>query len=203
ARLLVFASIGIIVLAGIGLYEVTRSVLAYRATRSATGSKTKRKFEREGSVQIATPIRVVYIVLIILLISLPILDNSGIIIPPNSNWISSADIPPSIANGGTGYRLTTNDWINALNWISTNTPNVPKSSVIAAWWDYGYWITTVGNRTSLADNATINQTRIATIAKMFMDQTENGLKVAKDLKADYILVYVVGQRFSGINGTDF
>jgi dolichyl-diphosphooligosaccharide---protein glycosyltransferase len=203
ARLLVFASIGIIVLAGIGLYEVTRSVLAYRATRSATGSKTKRKFEREGSVQIATPIRVVYIVLIILLISLPILDNSGIIIPPNSNWISSADIPPSIANGGTGYRLTTNDWINALNWISTNTPNVPKSSVIAAWWDYGYWITTLGNRTSLADNATINQTRIATIAKMFMDQTENGLKVAKDLKADYILVYVVGQRFSGINGTDF
>ena len=38
---------------------------------------------------------------------------------------------------------------------------------------------------------------------MFMDQTENGLKIAKDLKADYILVYVVGQRFSGNNGTDF
>ena len=204
ARLLVFASIGIIALAGIGLYEVTRSILAYRSARTTTGSqKSKRKFEREGTVQIATPVRMVFIALIILLISLPILDNSGIIIPPNSNWISSADIPPSIANGGTGYRLTTNDWINALNWISTNTPNSPKSSVIAAWWDYGYWITTLGNRTSLADNATINQTRIATIAKMFMDQTENGLKVTKDLKADYILVYVVGQRFTGINGTDF
>src|SRR5206468_6698104 len=64
------------------------------------------------------------------------------------------------------------------------------------------WITTLGNRTSLADNATINQTRIATIAKMFMDQTENGIKVAKDLKSEYIVVYIVGQRFSGINGSE-
>ena len=201
ARLLVFASIGIIVLAGIGLYEITRSILVYRATRSSTvAQKSKKKLEREGASQIARPVRIVYVALIILLISLPILDNNGIILPPNSNWISSADIPPSIANGGTGYRLTTNDWANALKWISSDTP---ENSVVAAWWDYGYWITTVGNRTSLADNGTINQTRIATIAKMFMDQTENGLKIAKDLKADYILIYVVGQRFSGNNGTDF
>jgi len=113
--------------------------------------------------------------------------------------LSSADIPPSIANGGTGFRVKTNDWIDALDWISTNTPS---NSVVASWWDYGYWITTLGNRTSLADNATINQTRIATIAKMFMDQTENGLKIAKDLQSDYIVVYIVGQRFTGNNGTE-
>ena len=98
-----------------------------------------------------------------------------------------------------GFRVKTNDWINALNWISTNTSS---NSVITSWWDYGYWITTLGNRTSLADNATINQTRIATIAKMFMDQTDNGLKIAQDLKSDYIVVYIVGQRFSGINGSE-
>ena len=120
--------------------------------------------------------------------------------PPNSNWLTSADIPPSIANGGTGYRLKTNDWIDALDWISKNTSN---DAVIGSWWDYGYWITTLGNRTSLADNATINQTRIATIAKMFIDQKEGGTKVAHDLKADYILLYIVAQRFSGVNGTPF
>jgi dolichyl-diphosphooligosaccharide--protein glycosyltransferase len=119
--------------------------------------------------------------------------------PQNSNWLSSADIPPSIANGGTGFRVKTNDWINALDWIASNTSS---NSVVASWWDYGYWITTLSNRTSLADNATINQTRIATIAKMFMDQTENGLKIAKDLKSDYIVVYIVGQRFSGINSSE-
>jgi dolichyl-diphosphooligosaccharide--protein glycosyltransferase len=78
-----------------------------------------------------------------------------------------------------------------LDWISKNTT---EGSVIASWWDYGYWITTLGNRTSLADNATINQTRIESIAKMFMSPEEEGLKIANKLKADYILVYVVGQK---------
>ena len=54
------------------------------------------------------------------------------------NWLSSADIPPSIANGGTGFRIKTNDWINALDWIAANTSS---NSVVASWWDYGYWIT--------------------------------------------------------------
>ncbi len=80
----------------------------------------------------------------------------------NSNWISSADVPTSIANGATNFRITTNDWIDALHWMSKNTP---KDSVIASWWDYGYWITSLGNRTTLADNATINSTRIQQLQK--------------------------------------
>src|SRR5581483_1620198 len=88
-----------------------------------------------------------------------------------------------------------NDWTDAMNWISKNTePN----AVIAAWWDYGYWITALGNRTTLADNATLNSTRIATIAKMFISDEQSGIKIAQDLKANYIVVYTVGQiRFYG------
>ena len=206
ARLLVFASIGIIVLAGLGLYEITRTYLdresslpsaASSSFVATSKSKKVKKKNVEGSKVLPVKSRwmiLAYVVLIIAMLCIPM------VYPPNSNWLSSADIPPSIANGGTGYRLQTNDWIDTLNWIAKDTP---KNSVIAAWWDYGYWITTLGNKTSLADNATINQTRIATIAKMFIDQKENGIKVAQDLKSDYILVYVVGQRFSGVNGTAF
>jgi len=196
ARLLVFSSIGIILLAGLGLYEITRTIMNYKAIEPS--HKKKRKAEGEKTSQMDRPIKIVYSVIVVILISIPVLDN-GVLYPQNSNWLSSADIPPSIANGGTGFRVKTNDWINALNWISTNTSS---NSVVTSWWDYGYWITTLGNRTSLADNATINQTRIATIAKMFMDQTDNGLKIAQDLKSDYIVVYIVGQRFSGINGSE-
>jgi dolichyl-diphosphooligosaccharide--protein glycosyltransferase len=196
ARLLVFSSIGIILLAGIGLYEITRTVINYKATEPS--HKRKRKTEVEKTSQMHRPIKIVYAVIVVVLVSIPVIDN-GILYPQNSNWLSSADIPPSIANGGTGFRIKTNDWINALDWIAANTSS---NSVVASWWDYGYWITTLANRTSLADNATINQTRIATIAKMFMDQTENGLKIAKDLKSDYIVVYIVGQRFSGINSSE-
>jgi len=202
ARLLVFASIGIIVLAGLGLYEITRTYLNRESASSSASSiltptKKTRKKVVEGSKVLPVKSRWVimaYVVLIIFMLCIPM------VYPPNSNWLSSADIPPSIANGGTGYRLQTNDWINALNWIAKDTP---KNAVIASWWDYGYWITTLGNKTSLADNATINQTRIAAIAKMFIDQKENGIKIAHDLKADYIVVYVVAQRFTLTNGTSF
>jgi dolichyl-diphosphooligosaccharide--protein glycosyltransferase len=201
ARLLVFSSIGIIILAGLGLYEVTRSILEYKETYtterssiSAKGSKAKRKFEniKVKHQHKSIILRLAYIAVITSLLVVPM------IYPPNSNWLSLADIPPSIANGGTGYRVTTTDWFDALNWISKSTP---KDSVIASWWDYGYWITALGNRTSLADNATINQTRIKTLAKMFIDQEEGGIKIAQDLKADYILVYFVAQRFPGVNAT--
>ena len=203
ARLLVFASIGIIVLAGLGIYEITRTYLDRESSSPSESSvltskskKTRKKIV-EGSKVLPVKSRwviIAYVVVIIFMLCVPM------VYPPNSNWLSSADIPPSIANGGTGYRLQTNDWINALNWIAKDTP---KNAIIAAWWDYGYWITTLGNKTSLADNATINQTRIATIAKMFIDQKENGIKIAQDLKADYIVVYVVAQRFTLANGTSF
>ena len=200
ARLLVFASMGIIVLAGLGIYEVTQSILEIRESSSATSATSvakarkihRKRFDQStGGIQRqqskARIIRIVSVVMIISMLSIPM------IYPPNSNWLISADIPPSIANGGTGYKIQTNDWIDALNWISKNTP---KNAVIASWWDYGYWITTLGNRTSLADNGTINQTRIQTIAKMFIEKPADSIKIARQLKADYILVYIVAQRLA-------
>jgi dolichyl-diphosphooligosaccharide---protein glycosyltransferase len=199
ARLLVFASLGITVLAGLGIYEVTQSILEIRESSSATSATSvakarkinrKRFDQRTDGIQQhfkARIIRIVSVIMIVFMLSIPM------IYPPNSNWLISADIPPSIANGGTGYKVQTNDWIDALDWISKNTP---KNAVIASWWDYGYWITTLGNRTSLADNGTINQTRIQTIAKMFIEKPAESIKLARQLKADYILVYIVGQRLA-------
>ncbi|MGI0021183.1 MAG: peptidylprolyl isomerase, partial [Nitrososphaera sp.] len=107
------------------------------------------------------------------------------------NWAASVDVPTAIANGGTAFRFQTTDWIDATQWISENTE---EDAVIAAWWDYGYWITTLGQRTTVADNATLNQTRIESVAKMFIAEEQSGIKIAQDLQADYVLVYVVGQK---------
>ncbi len=206
ARLLVFASMGIIVLAGLGLYEVTRSMLAYReataapsaapkATAATREERRKLEFAGRGRSISAQAVKIGYVTVTIMLLSIPMFY------PLNSNWLSSADIPAAIANGGTGFRLQTDDWTDAMEWIEQNTE---EDAVIASWWDYGYWITTLGGRTTLADNATINQTRIATIAKMFIADEQSGLQIAQDLQANYILVYSVGQiRFFGeTNATD-
>ena len=200
ARLLVFASIGIIVLAGLGIYEVTRSIMTYReattpsvsAPRPTAATREERRkieFAGRGHPSSGRVARIAFAVVIVMMLSI------SMFYPPNSSWLSSADIPPAIANGGTGFRIQSDDWTDAMKWIKQETePN----AVIASWWDYGYWITTLGNRTTLADNATLNQTRIERIAKMFMTDEQSGLKIAQDLDADYILVYNVAQvRFLG------
>jgi dolichyl-diphosphooligosaccharide--protein glycosyltransferase len=208
ARLLVFASVGIIVLAGLGLFEVTRSIMAYRETAAAPATaprltaatreeRRKMEFASRAHSTSGQVVKISYVIVMIMMLSIPLFY------PSNSNWVSSADVPTAIANGGTGYRLQTDDWTDAMEWLSQNTES---DAVIASWWDYGYWITTLGNRPSLADNATLNHTRIQSIARMFVSDEESAMKIVQDLKADYLLVYVVGQvRFYGqtnTNGTE-
>jgi dolichyl-diphosphooligosaccharide---protein glycosyltransferase len=194
-RLLVFASIGIIILAAIGLQWITRLIdtskksLPTIATNTTTSKVMQKKFELDTG----TIIRIAYTFFIIFLLFLPM------VYPPGLNWVSYSDAPPAIINGGSGYSIKNYDWINALNWISKNTA---KDAVIGAWWDYGYWITTLGNRSSLADNAANNQTRIATISQMFMEKPEEGIKIANKLQADYILIYVVAEKV-GINNSTY
>jgi dolichyl-diphosphooligosaccharide---protein glycosyltransferase len=202
-RLFVYASVGIIILAAIGLYEITHIILQSKKQSSAfsvitnnnvSAAKVKASPRRHyflrnivdgNPLNRKKAVKAVYVILTILILIFPLLY------PPDLSWKTSADLPPTILNGGSGYTFQTQDWIEALDWVSKHTP---KHAVIAAWWDYGYWITTLGNRTTLADNATINQTRIAAIAKMFMDKPLNGINLAaSNLRADYILVYVVAQ----------
>jgi dolichyl-diphosphooligosaccharide--protein glycosyltransferase len=203
ARLMVYSSIAIVILASIGLYELTRSILQNRIeNQNKIKEREFRKNIKEGKIlpEVKPLVKISFVAMIVFLISIPLIDYNGLIYPKNFNWISSADIPPSIVNGATGFRMQVDDWVDAVDWIENNTP---KDSVIASWWDYGYWITTLGNKTTLADNATINQTRIQTIAKMLMSEPETATQIAQDLKADYILVYIVADRHNGPSGNSF
>jgi dolichyl-diphosphooligosaccharide---protein glycosyltransferase len=196
ARLLVFASISIIILSSIGIYQSIRAISSIRteaeqtlATSNRNGAKSQKNMKLKKQFLPYAG----FAAILIVMLSIPMVYDT------NTNWITSADVPTSIANGGTNYRLTTDDWIETLDWMSKNTP---ADSVVTAWWDYGYWITTMGNRTSIADNATINSTRIETIAKMFISPEEEGWKIANDLKSDYILIYVVGQKLPSLDPTN-
>jgi len=42
----------------------------------------------------------------------------------------------------------TDNWLTALLWLDGNTP---QDEVVCNWWDYGYWIQTVGNRRTISD----------------------------------------------------
>ncbi len=80
------------------------------------------------------------------------------------------------------------DWLQALEWIKNN---VGDDEVIASWWDYGYWISFIAGKRSLADNGTLNGTRIQELAKMFMSTDEKvALEALKNMNASYILIYI-------------
>ena len=91
------------------------------------------------------------------------------------------------------------DWEESLTWMKTN---LPGNTVVVSWWDYGYWLTPIGNMTTVNDNATINQTRIG-LTGMAMMQTNElySAKAFKKLYADYVLVYF-GGLYSPLGGDE-
>jgi len=105
--------------------------------------------------------------------------------------------PLQIESSGTILPEDVPDWQQALTWISTNTP--PNAKIIS-WWDYGYWITVMGNRTTFTDNGTLNTTRIAQIGDMYMSNTTTALQIAEQIGGDYIVVFTTGRNLG--NGYD-
>jgi len=88
--------------------------------------------------------------------------------------------PTTIAAASVPYRPenTVRDWVDTFAWMREN---LPPDAVVASWWDYGYWITVWGNRTSLADNGTWNQTQIKKIGVMMMSNETEALEILEEL----------------------
>jgi len=78
------------------------------------------------------------------------------------------------------------EWINALDWLRSLSP----TPVVCSWWDYGYWLTILGNVTSLCDNATINTTQIENVGFTFMANETAALKMLEKYDVTYVLVFV-------------
>jgi dolichyl-diphosphooligosaccharide--protein glycosyltransferase len=57
-------------------------------------------------------------------------------------------------------RIIADDFREAYYWLNMNTD---KKAVIMSWWDNGYQINGVANRTTVVDNNTWNNTHIATV----------------------------------------
>jgi dolichyl-diphosphooligosaccharide--protein glycosyltransferase len=78
------------------------------------------------------------------------------------------------------------EWLNMLSWTQSN---LESTTVVCSWWDYGYWLSILGNVTTLADNATINATQIENIGFSFMANETLSLKMLAQYNAKYILVF--------------
>lgn len=191
ARLMVFSSFAFAILAGIGLHELTSIIM-----KPANVYSIRKKFSNR---EISSGVKIGFSLFMIFIISLPVIYPIQVRELAQNSWLETADIPVSIASSTTNFRAEIPDWRESLSWMKYSTPAFQPSgtpTVFAAWWDYGYWITVMGNRTSLADNATINTERIAKIGRMFMSDETESIEILNELKADYVVIYVVGQTFT-------
>ncbi|PBJ69487.1 oligosaccharyl transferase subunit [Trypanosoma cruzi cruzi] len=85
----------------------------------------------------------------------------------------------------TGEIVMLDDYYVSYLWLRNNTP---ADARILAWWDYGYQITGIGNRTSLADGNTWNHEHIATIGKLLTSPVAKAHLLIRHL-ADYVLIW--------------
>jgi len=164
-RLEVFGSISIIILASIGVSILISKIL--KVQQKPIGAVTKISF----------------LVGIIILLMVPM------VYPEKLNWSNNnVGIPISLLHSATKFDISTNDWPDAMQWVKENTP---KDAVIAAWWDYGYWISTLGERKTLADNATLLDWQIRKTASTLFSTPDNAWRIfttgnATDVSSYYV-----------------
>lgn len=189
-RLEVVVSVGIIVLASIGISVTTREFFAARGPPQAKKTGSKKKKEPDVPKPYRSLLWIPYSAGIIALLVFSTAYAGG-----GSDVFVSTSAPASILSGGTSL-APANDWLDTFEWMRTNTP---EDAIIASWWDYGYWISTMGERTSLADNNTNNSTRIKEIASILLSEPDDAWQRLQNLEADYLLVFVAGQRSASPN----
>ena len=112
-------------------------------------------------------------------------------------WRGACPNPPSsfavAARGATPSSST----ISASR--TSGSRKTPPRTRVMAWWDYGYQINGIANRTTLADGNTWNHEHIALLGKCLVSPELEGHKIVRHL-ADYVLVWTT--RFAGMYGDD-
>lgn len=116
-------------------------------------------------------------------------------------WVTSnAYSSPSVvlaSRGADGSQHIIDDYREAYYWLRKNTPEDAK---IMSWWDYGYQIGGMADRTTLVDNNTWNNTHIATVGKAMSSREEVSYPILRQHDVDYVLIIFGG--LLGYSGDD-
>merc|ERR1740128_1242072 len=116
-------------------------------------------------------------------------------------WVTSnAYSSPSIvlaSYGNDGSRQILDDFREAYYWLWQNTH---EDARVMSWWDYGYQIAGMANRTTLVDNNTWNNSHIALVGKAMSSNESAAYEIMTNLDVDYVLVIFGG--VIGYSGDD-
>ncbi|MCH8907631.1 MAG: glycosyltransferase family 39 protein [Candidatus Heimdallarchaeota archaeon] len=100
------------------------------------------------------------------------------------------------------------DWLETFDWMRDHTSyhawtaaqnysgleQQGQPPVMLSWWDYGYYITSLGETVSLVDNATTNSTQIGTVGTMLMWNETAAINLMYQYNVQFVLVVPAGGR---------
>merc|ERR1712226_1686688 len=148
------------ILAGIGISSILSTYLKNLEVSSQPASKqvsNRRAKQGDPSYPIKNEVATFMVALITFFL---------ITYTFHCTWVTSeAYSSPSIvlsAKQQDGSRVIFDDFREAYYWLRQNTPEDAK---VMSWWDYGYQITAMANRTILVDNNTWNNTHISRVGQ--------------------------------------
>ena len=159
-------------------YALVKLIESFRPAIKRT-EETRSKRRKAQAFVVSKGLSIIFIFLLV-----------GSLVPHVLNASQMATNPGPIVYSGVPVLINNayaSDWIDALAWLKVNTT---EDSIICSWWDYGYWIETMSNRTTLADGSTSNTTQIINIANMMMKPQNESLPLMQKFGVDYVVVFV-------------
>uniref|UniRef100_A0A1I7UMJ2 dolichyl-diphosphooligosaccharide--protein glycotransferase n=1 Tax=Caenorhabditis tropicalis TaxID=1561998 RepID=A0A1I7UMJ2_9PELO len=210
-RLMLTLTPAVCVLAGIGFSYTFEKYLKDDETRdraSSTGSNKDEKLYDKAAKNVKSrslqssadgedttvSSNVRTIIAIILVIFLLMFVVHATYVTSNAYSHPSVVLQSSTSNGD---RIIMDDFREAYHWLRENTADDAR---IMSWWDYGYQIAGMANRTTLVDNNTWNNSHIALVGKAMSSNESAAYEIMTELDVDYILVIFGG--VIGYSGDD-
>ncbi len=182
-RLLVILAPAFSLLVGLGILGVLKPFYTLLREASQIAIKSKRRIARVSKEYSGIA---VFLIFMLIVTSLAFSPQTGGM--PRVYGSAYAPITISAASLPLGSSLPepVPQWLDMLSYTGNN---LQSTTVVCAWWDYGYWLSIIGYVTSLADNATVNTTQIQNIGFIFMAPEEQAMRMLEHYDAEYILVF--------------
>ena len=165
---------------------------------SQEGKKTKKKSRKTGSRLTASRANMALGVIVVF----------GLVFYPNLGPLPGG-ARPAIDVASHPQFAPSDAWCESLSWVKDNTPepfgepgfyyelheappagekySYPETAYgVAAWWDYGYWITRMAHR---IPNANPGQAGAPAVARLFIAQDEaSASEIADALESKYVII---------------
>ena len=188
-RLLVLFAPAFAILAAIGIISILKPFFTLLQEAPRALAKSKRRMARVSREYSGVAVFVIFMILVTNLAFSP--QTGGMPRVIASAYVPTAITSSSIPVGGPNLNQPVSGWLDAVGWLKNN---VPSNDAVVMWWDYGNWLTDLGNVTSLADNTTVNSTQIENVGFIFMGNENESMTMLSNYgqsHTKYIAVFTV------------